>query len=117
MCSACARTEFAVFRLSTQEYEIASMTDTKSSVRKSQWVWPRIPANQTQFEEMMQSLDAHLASEGRLPAQRPLEAARLLSMTLGYSGKPLLPVERIQTQSPYDSGWCIKAAWDWFEQV
>jgi hypothetical protein len=93
------------------------MTDTKSCVRKSQWVWPSIPANQTQFEEMMRSLDAHLASEGRRPAQRPLEAARLLSMTLGYSGKPLLPVELIQTQSPYDSGWCIKAACDWFEQV
>jgi len=66
---------------------------------------------------MMASLDAHLAGEGRAPAQRPYPAALLLSKNLGHSGKPLLPIERIPIDAPYDAGWCIKAAWEWWEKV
>lgn len=65
----------------------------------------------------MASLDAHLAGEGRAPAQRPFPAALLLSQNLGHSGKPLLPIDRIPINALYDSGWCIKAAWLWWETV
>jgi hypothetical protein len=88
-----------------------------AGVSKNAWTWPNTPSSQVEFEAMMASLDAHLAREDRIPAQRPFEAVRLLSMSLGYSGKPLLPVERIETSAPYDAGWCIKAAWEWFDKI
>jgi hypothetical protein len=85
---------------------------------KLDWFWnKRLPTNQAEFEAMMIELDGFLASQGKLPAQRPFEAARQLSMRLGYSGKPLLPLERIEIKQPFDAGWCIKAAWLWFEAI
>lgn len=85
--------------------------------RNNAWTWPSIPTNDAEFEAMMASLDAHLISEGRAPAQRPMPAALLLSKSLGYSGKPLLPMGRIQIGAPYDAGWRIKAAWEWWDRV
>lgn len=98
---------------------MATETDDSNNARvpKSTWSWPGTPANQAEFEAMMASLDAHLAGEGRAPAQRPFPAALLLSQNLGHSGKPLLPIDRIPINAPYDSGWCIRAAWLWWEKV
>jgi hypothetical protein len=88
-----------------------------NQAKEDSWTWPSIPANDIEFEAMMASLDAHLIGQGRAPAQRPMTAALLLSKNLGYSGKPLLSMKRIQTVAPYDAGWCIKAAWEWWDRV
>lgn len=82
----------------------------------AEWDWTGgLPTSHAEFVGMMRGLDSQLISQGIPPVQRPMEAARLLSMRLGYSGKPLLPLDRIEIKQPFDAGWCIRASWLWFE--
>lgn len=54
------------------------------------WSWDMRPATDEEYGAMMVSLDRHLASLGLTPAQRPLNAALVVSSTLGLSGTPII---------------------------
>lgn len=66
---------------------------------------------------MMQDLDRALGSTGLTPAQRPIRAATHVATALGYSDKPMLPLERIESSRDFDPGWCVRNAWLWYESV
>lgn len=80
------------------------------------WAWPQLPTSEAEFEEMMASLDDYLAGRGRLPAQRSLEASRLVSIALKLSGTPMLggPPERGPEFGPRD---ILARVFDWYEQT
>lgn len=54
------------------------------------WAWDMRPATLEEYERMMISLDQHLADLGLTPAQRPINAALVVSSTLGLSGTPII---------------------------
>jgi len=65
---------------------------------------------------MMISLDGHLASLGLSPAQRPLNAALVVSSTLGLSGTPILggSDDRGEPFSPRD---LLARVHDWYDET
>lgn len=77
------------------------------------WSWPARPANETDFDKMMTSLDRHLASLALEPFQRDLNAALVVSSTLGLSGTPILggPADRGPPFSPRD---LLARVHDWY---
>jgi len=74
------------------------------------------PATSEEYEKMMVSLDGHLASLGLGPAQRPLNAALVVSATLGLSGTPILggSSDRGENFSPKD---LLARVHDWYEET
>src|SRR5687768_11224883 len=54
------------------------------------WSWDMHPATVEEYDRMMVSLDRHLASLELTPAQRPMNAALVVSSTLGLSGTPII---------------------------
>lgn len=54
------------------------------------WSWDMRPTTMEEYDRMMVSLDRHLASLELNPAQRPLNAALVVSSTLGLSGTPII---------------------------
>lgn len=54
------------------------------------WTWPAQPTNQEDLDQMMRSLDRHLADIGLRPNQRSLNAVLVASHQLGLSGTPLM---------------------------
>src|SRR5690348_13181470 len=80
------------------------------------WSWDKRPATAEEYEKMMVSLDGHLASLGLGPAQRPLNAALVVSATLGLSGTPILggSSDRGEKFSPKD---LLGRVHDWYEET
>ena len=78
------------------------------------WAWEMRPTTVEEFDQMMVSLDRHLASLGRTPEQRPLNAALLVSSKLGLSGTTILPAahERGEPFSPAD---LLARVHDWYD--
>lgn len=80
------------------------------------WSWDMRPATVEEYDKMMVSLDRHLASLGLGPAQRPLNAALVVSSTLGLSGTPILggSGDRGEPFSPKD---LLARVHDWYEET
>ena len=83
--------------------------------RLFEWSWDIRPATVEEFDRMMVSLDGHLASLGLGPAQRPMNAALVVSSTLGLSGTPILggKADRGAPFSPKD---LLARVHDWYEE-
>ena len=77
------------------------------------WTWPERPTDAASFDEMMSSLDQHLAIHGLLPNQRGLNAARLVSIALKLSGTPFFckDADRGEPFSPRD---LLARVFDWY---
>ncbi|PRH81266.1 hypothetical protein [Arenimonas caeni] len=60
---------------------------------KDEWIWPARPTNEAEYSAMMVDLDRHLATQRLQPAQRSLNAARLVSIALKLSGTPILSAD------------------------
>jgi hypothetical protein len=80
------------------------------------WAWPKRPANTAEFDEMMTSLDSHLAIQGLMPQQRSLQAARLVSMALRLSGIPILGVGTARGE-PFSPGDLLARVFDWYNDA
>lgn len=80
------------------------------------WTWPEQPTNEADFDAMMTSLDRHLASLHLEPFQRDLNAALVVSSTLGLSGTPILggAGDRGAPFSPRD---LLARVHDWFVET
>lgn len=78
------------------------------------WKWGQRPKTVAEFDVMMASLDAHLAHLELSPAQRPLNAALLVSNRLGLSGTPLFgsPLPRGPAFSASD---LLARVHEWYE--
>jgi len=83
--------------------------------RLFEWSWGIRPATVEEFDQMMASLDKHLTSLGAGPAQRPMNAALLVSSKLGLSGTPLFvgSEERGEPFSPVD---LLARVGDWYDE-
>lgn len=77
------------------------------------WIWSIRPSTDAEFDAMMIHLDHHLATHNLLPAQRSLNAARLVSMGLKLSGIPTLGGngDRGEPFSPRD---LLARVFDWY---
>lgn len=78
------------------------------------WEWAIRPATEGEFELMMSSLDMHLAACGCAPNQRDLNAARLVSMRLGFSGTSLMTHQEARG-SPFSAADIFYRIPRWFE--
>lgn len=80
-----------------------------------EWSWDVRPATVEEYDRMMVSLDGHLASLGLGPAQRPMNAALVVSSTLGLSGTPIVggSADRGAPFSPKD---LLARVHDWYEE-
>lgn len=83
---------------------------------KDDWTWPSRPTTASEFDAMMSHLDHHLATHNLLPAQRSLNAARLVSMALKLSGTPILGggEGRGEPFSPRD---LLARVFDWYDDI
>lgn len=83
--------------------------------RLFEWSWGIRPATVEEFDQMMASLDKHLASFGSGPEQRPLTAAMLVSSKLGFDGTPILggSPDRGDPFSPAD---VLARVHEWYEE-
>lgn len=77
------------------------------------WLWFLHPTNQQEFDAMMLSLDKHLATCGLLPAQRGMNASRLVSMRLGLSGLNTFPSPE-QRGAPFSATDLLGRVHDWY---
>jgi len=80
------------------------------------WGWPKRPTDETEFDRMMVDLDEYLASRGRSPAQRSLDASRLVSIALNLSGTPILggPADRGSLFGARD---LLARVFDWYDDT
>lgn len=60
---------------------------------KDDWSWLARPTCEAEYDTMMVDLDRHLAVQGLQPAQRSLDAARLVSIALKLSGTPIMSAD------------------------
>lgn len=81
---------------------------------KYDWNWPARPTNEAEYDSMMVDLDRHLAAKNLQPAQRSLNAARLVSIALKLSGTPILSADpdRGEPFSPRD---LLARVADWYD--
>lgn len=85
-------------------------------VHMDQWTWPKRPTNASEYNEMMLSLDIHLAKQGLVPAQRSLQASRLVSMALKLGGIPFLG-HNIQRGKPFSVTDLGPRVFDWYNET
>ncbi len=80
------------------------------------WTWPARPTSVVEFDAMMANLDHHLATHNLAPAQRSLNASRLVSMALKLSGTPILggDGDRGEPFSPRD---LLARVFDWYSDT
>lgn len=78
------------------------------------WTWPVRPQNDTEFDEMMSSLDWHLGECGLVPTKRGLNALVLVSNRLGFSGNNLFPTQRGEPFSASDTFLRVN---DWYREM
>lgn len=86
------------------------------SDRLFEWSWDMRPATIEEYDRMMVSLDKHLASLDLGPAQRPMNAALVVSSTFGLSGTPILggSGDRGEPFSPAD---LLARVHDWYSET
>lgn len=77
------------------------------------WLWFLRPTSPQEFDAMMLSLDKHLAACGLLPAQRGLNASRLVSMRLRLSGVNAFPSPE-QRGAPFSPTDLLGRVHDWY---
>ncbi|MGA6538429.1 HEPN domain-containing protein [Stenotrophomonas sp. NPDC101269] len=81
----------------------------------NEWKWAQRPSNETEFDEMMTSLDAHLSTKGIEPHRRGIMASAQVSWTLKLDGTPILggPPDRGPPFSPRD---LLARVHDWYSE-
>jgi hypothetical protein len=83
---------------------------------KDDWTWPNRPTTVAEFDTMMSHLDRHLAIHNLLPAQRSLNAARLVSMALKLSGTPILVGNEARGE-PFSPRDLLARVFDWYDDT
>jgi hypothetical protein len=85
-----------------------------TKMKRDDWTWASRPTNEIEYDAMMISLDQHLADCGLEPAQRGLNAVRLVSMRLGLSGTavPHMGAQRTPAFGPTD---LLGRVHDWYD--
>ena len=78
------------------------------------WTWADYPKDAAGFDEMMISLDQHLAACGLQPFQRGLNGVRLVSMRLGLSGHNIFPTQA-QRGAPFSPTDLLGRVHDWYD--
>lgn len=77
------------------------------------WTWPTRPTDETEFDQMMVSLDRHLGRMGLLPNQRGANAALVVSSVLGLSGTSLWG-ERDPNRPSFGASDLLGRVQDWY---
>lgn len=80
------------------------------------WTWPKRPTDATEFDQMMDSVDRHLARRDLTPPQRSLHAIRLISMALNLSGITFLGVGVVRGE-PFSPSDLLPRVFDWYDET
>jgi len=78
--------------------------------------WPAYPANETEFESLMQAMDSNLEQKGLKPAQRPLHIGILLWEAFKWEGL-LLPSKELANKPEFTGDTLMAKSYRWYEQV
>jgi hypothetical protein len=78
------------------------------------WTWASRPTTPREFDDMMSHLDDHLALHGYTPAQRSVNAARLVSRALGLDGTPIFG-GGLERGAPFGPRDLIMRVFEWFK--
>lgn len=79
------------------------------------WRWPSRPTTEAEFDEMMMSLDRHLASRKLLPFQRGLHALSHVSWSLQLDGTPILGGNH-DRGAPFSPTDLLARVHDWYQE-
>lgn len=88
------------------------MTSTNSTT----FSWPAYPANETEFENLMQAMDTNLEQKGLKPFQRPIHIGLLLWEALKWEGL-MLPPKELAGKPEFTGDTLMAKAHRWYEQV
>src|SRR5690606_38692077 len=80
------------------------------------FAWPRYPSSLTDFETLMQGIDAELARRGLAVYQRPLHIPMLLWDAFGWGGDAL-PDRSLADRPGYDRSVILAKAYRWYEET
>lgn len=83
---------------------------------KTPFSWPKLPETESEFEAMMQAIDAVLAARGLKPAQRPLNVPRLLWEAFRWEGN-ILPRPDLVNAAGFKGQTLLAKAYSWYEQI
>ncbi|MDE2157083.1 MAG: hypothetical protein KGJ32_14530 [Xanthomonadaceae bacterium] len=79
------------------------------------WSAPPQPTNEATYEEMMRSLDQHLAEKDLHIFQRPMHAASHLAMAYGTTERiQMIPVPKMDEHPKYSAEYLVARAHQWY---
>jgi hypothetical protein len=79
------------------------------------WTWPVRPTDAAEFDDMMVSVDRHLAVHNLKLHQRAIYASRLVSIALGYNGVPILGAH-IDRGAPFSPADTLQRVFEWYRE-
>ena len=79
------------------------------------WTWPVRPTGPAEFDEMMVSVNRHLAVHNLKVHQRAVHASRLISIALGYGGVPIFGT-RIDRGEPFSPADTLQRVFEWYRE-